>query len=169
MIRYRWLVWDRNLYMLCWQAGNDRAQGGCPLGLRCLASARDGPAQQCDSLPEIGQFMASAGRGWSAVQCLTALAITAGPIGADGDAARLHLLWQFAHQVDVKQAVLVSRAFLPHVIGELEATLKAACGDAPVQIAAVLLLRALAAHGQLVLFGLDVQVVATETRHRERN
>jgi hypothetical protein len=59
---------------------------------------------------------------------------------ADGDAARLEALRDIAHEVDVEQAVLEAGALDLDVVGELEAALERAGGDAAVQELRVLVL-----------------------------
>ena len=71
--------------------------------------------------------------------------------------ARLHGLGNVAHEVDVKQAVLQRRALHFDVVGELEAALEGARGDAAIEELAFLLLLAgllLALHGEHVLLRL---------------
>src|SRR5712671_7622374 len=58
----------------------------------------------------------------------------------DLDGPRLHRLRYLAHQVDMQQAVVEARAGHLDVVGEAEAPLERAPGNAAVQIAAVLIL-----------------------------
>jgi hypothetical protein len=94
--------------------------------------------------------------------------LTASPIV---DLAGLRLLRHLADQVDMEQAVVEARAIDLHVVGEAEAALEGAPGDAAVQIAAlrllVFLLRLARNHQRVLLHG-DVDLVAREPRHRHR-
>ena len=57
-------------------------------------------------------------------------------LGADLDLPRLEGLGHLADEVDLEQAVDQPRAVDTDVVGELEAALEGAAGDAAVQIAA---------------------------------
>src|SRR3546814_4493385 len=78
---------------------------------------------------------------------------------SDGDAPRLHGLGDLAHQCDGEQAVLELRAGHLDVVGEVEAALEGAGGDAAVEEARLVVFRLLLLAGdhQAVLLGGDVQ------------
>src|SRR5882757_9833110 len=91
---------------------------------------------------------------------------------ADGDLhrARLLRLRHFTHQIDVQQPVHQRRAADLDVVGQLEATLEGAPGDAAMQEGPALLLllggSRLGADGQRALGGHDLDLVFAEAGHR---
>src|SRR6185312_1366297 len=87
-------------------------------------------------------------------------------LGRDGNGAGLHRLGQFAHQVDVQQAVLEYGALHQDMIGELESPLEAPRSDTAMQESGVLLLGLLlAANGESVLLHVDGEVAAAKAGH----
>src|SRR5208283_4646645 len=86
--------------------------------------------------------------------------------------ARLLRLGNFAHEIDIQQAVLKARAGYDHMLSELEATLEGPRRDALMQeLAAVSFACALlrAADRQGVLAGFDREVVLGEARDGQRH
>src|SRR5690606_15658519 len=86
--------------------------------------------------------------------------------GRNRDAARLQLLRHAPHEIDVQQAVAELGAFHLDMVGELEAALEGAAGNAAIQDLALVglaILTALALHGQHVLVYLDAEVLVAET------
>src|SRR6185369_3415905 len=90
--------------------------------------------------------------------------------GADGDGAGLEPLRDVADQLDMEQAVLEVGALHLDVVGELEAPLEVARGDAAVQVLALLVVRLLGAgDGERLLLEVDADLVLGEARHRHRD
>src|SRR6185437_15518206 len=91
---------------------------------------------------------------------------------ADRDDARLLGLGNLAHEVDVQEAVLADRPGHDDMVGELEAALEGAGGDALVEHVALLVrLRGLlrSAHGQRVFARFDIKLTLAEAGDRECN
>src|SRR6266852_6289165 len=79
--------------------------------------------------------------------------------GGDLDRPRLHRLGDLADQLDMQHAVVEAGADHLDGVGELEAALEGAAGDAAVEVLrAVLLLLGLAGDQQRVLPDLDVEI-----------
>ena len=77
---------------------------------------------------------------------------------ADRDRARLHRLGNLADEIDVEEAVLKARALHLDMVGELEAALEGARGDAAIEhfvALGVVLGLLLALDGEGVFLGLD--------------
>ena len=55
----------------------------------------------------------------------------------DGDRARLHGLGQLSHQIDMQKTMLQSSTLHDDMVGELEAALEAARGDAAMKISRI--------------------------------
>src|SRR5262249_18273007 len=86
---------------------------------------------------------------------------------ADGNGAGLQPLGNVAHEIDVQQAVLEVGALDLDVIGELEAPLEGACGDASVQELTTLVLGLLlTADVEDLLLDVDLQLVLGEASNR---
>src|SRR5436189_2337744 len=89
--------------------------------------------------------------------------------GVDRDLPGLLRLRNLAHEVDVQEAILQSRALHLDEIGKLEDALKGARRDAPIKGLAGFLLGLgllLAADGEGVLLELDIELRLAETRDR---
>src|SRR5258708_9853177 len=83
--------------------------------------------------------------------------------GGDGDRPRLHRLGDLADQLDMQHAVIEAGADHLDGVGELEAALEGAAGDAAVEVLrGVLLLLGLAGDQQRVLLDLDVEIAGAE-------
>src|SRR5262245_43832651 len=86
---------------------------------------------------------------------------------ADGNAARLQALRDIAHEVDIEEAVLEVGTLHLDVVGELEAPLDRAGGDAAVQELALLVIGLLlGADAEHLLLDVDMDLVLAEAGHR---
>ncbi|MBB4508427.1 hypothetical protein GGE48_004434 [Rhizobium leguminosarum] len=85
---------------------------------------------------------------------------------SDRDLARLHGFRHFTLQSDRENTVGQRSILDPHVVGELEATLECAPGDAAVQVLAVLFFGPLTLHHENVPLLRDVEVGLGEAGNR---
>src|ERR1700676_667956 len=74
-----------------------------------------------------------------------------------------------AHQVDRQQSILQIRPQYLHTIRQHEGALELARGDAAVDVLPAFVVLLPAADDELALLYADIELVAGETRHRERN
>src|SRR4051812_47781402 len=86
--------------------------------------------------------------------------------GRDADRARLRRLGHLAGELDMEQAVVEAGADDLDVVGELEAALEGAAGDAAIEVGALLLLLGLAGDHKRVLLDDDLEVVLAEPGDR---
>src|SRR5690606_8234031 len=84
----------------------------------------------------------------------------------DRNPTRLYLLRDLTPKIDCQEAVDESRAFNSHVVGELEATLERASGNAAMQILRILVGGFAARHEKHVLLLRDGKLVFAEAGHR---
>src|ERR1700751_4208014 len=98
------------------------------------------------------------------------IALTNGFPGRDFDPPRLHRLRQFALQLDLQETLIERSALHPNEVGEVEAALERAAGNAVIEIFALVLLGIrLAADDQRVLVDGDADLVRLETGDRDRD
>ena len=126
------------------------------LGFGCRADWRRGIARDASTSQRLGRLLLDLPRGFGRAEALPRL---------DLDPARLHLLGHLAHQLDRQQPISDAGTRHLDVVGELEAALERAGGDAAVQV----LLRVpvgllLAAHDQQVGLRREIQLVRPQAR-----